>query len=69
MEEVGPETMLNPQKRGRHRLPHLRELWLQSTSASILDKFLGKTKVVELCCLEIVNWIRLKGQRLNPLNH
>ena len=54
MEEVGPETMLNPQKRGRHRLPHLRELWLQSTSASILDKFLGKTKVVELCCLEIV---------------
>ena len=36
-------------------MPHLRKLWLQSTSASVLDKSLDYTKVVKLCCCEIVS--------------
>ena len=35
-------------------VPHLRESWLQGTGASALDKSLDQTKVVKLCCLEIV---------------
>ena len=50
-------------------LPHLRESWLKSTSVSVLDKSLDKTKVSEMCCLEIVSYIRLKGQRVNNLTY
>ena len=48
-------------------MPRLIKSWLQSTSASILDKQLDQTKAVKLCCLEILRQIRLKGRRLNPL--
>ena len=36
-------------------MPHLRESWLQITSAIVPEKSLDKTTVVELCCLEIVS--------------
>ena len=48
---------------------HLRELWLQGTSAIVIYKSLDYTKVVKPCYLEIVSYIGLKGQRLNPLTH
>ena len=50
-------------------IPHLRESWLKRTSASFLDKSLDKTKVSEMCCLEMVSYIRLKGQRVNPMTY
>ena len=53
----------------RMNAPHLRESWLQSTSASALEKLLDQTTVIKSCYLEIVCYIRLNGQRLNPLNH
>ena len=36
-------------------MPYLTKLWLQSTSASVLDKSLDYTKVINLCCYEIVS--------------
>ena len=33
----------------------LRKLWLQSTGASVLSKQLDQTKVIKLCCYEIVS--------------
>ena len=37
------------------RVPHLRKSWLQSTSTSVLDKYLDYNKGVKLCCYKIVS--------------
>ena len=34
---------------------HLSNLWLQSTSVSVLYKLLDYTKVIKICCYEIVS--------------
>ena len=49
------KLIINRKSGSNITMPHLRESWMQSTSASILDNVLDKTKVVELCCLEIVS--------------
>ena len=63
------DEAIEAKKQQKKILTCLRESWLQITSARFLDKLLEKTKVVELCCLEILSKIRLKGHRLNPLTH
>ena len=41
-------------KRG-YPLLHLISSWLQSTSASVLEESVDHTKVVKLCCSEILS--------------
>ena len=50
-------------------MTHLRRLWLQSTSVSVLEESLDYTKFFKTVLFRNCDYIRLKGQRLNPLTH
>ena len=53
--------------RSQGTVTRLIRSWLQSTVASVLDEYVDQTKVLKLCCSEIVSKIGLKGKKLNPL--
>ena len=49
------KSIINQTSVSNTTVPHLRESWMQSTSASVLYILLDNTEVVELCCLEALN--------------
>ena len=48
-------SIINQTRGSNITMPHLSKPWLQSTSVSVLESLLDQTKVLKLCCHEIVS--------------